>query len=301
MQRLMVSHKEENMKKKNKFIIFAVLILAVITLNMSMVSTYNDEYKLVLQFGRVVRVIDTPGLSFKIPFIQKTQSIPNYEMIYDLVPSEVNTKDKKVMVTDSFALWSVNDPLKYLSRLGANKANAESRISVVVYNAVKNVLSSTEQADVISGRDGKLAQMITEKIGDSLESYGIHVKKVETKLLDLPDSNKEAVYQRMISERQNIAAGYIADGQYESSVIKNTTDKDVSVILSEANAKAEKIKAEGEAEYMRILSEAYNDESKAEYYNYLRSLDAIKASLKGSNKTIILNQDSEMAKILQGN
>lgn len=289
------------MKKKNKFIIFAVLILAVITLNMSMVSTYNDEYKLVLQFGRVVRVIDTPGLSFKIPFIQKTQSIPNYEMIYDLVPSEVNTKDKKVMVTDSFALWSVNDPLKYLSRLGANKANAESRISVVVYNAVKNVLSSTEQADVISGRDGKLAQMITEKIGDSLESYGIHVKKVETKLLDLPDSNKEAVYQRMISERQNIAAGYIADGQYESSVIKNTTDKDVSVILSEANAKAEKIKAEGEAEYMRILSEAYNDESKAEYYNYLRSLDAIKASLKGSNKTIILNQDSEMAKILQGN
>lgn len=301
MQRLMDSHKEENMKKKNKFIIFAVLILAVITLNMSMVSTYNDEYKLVLQFGRVVRVIDTPGLSFKIPFIQKTQSIPNYEMIYDLVPSEVNTKDKKVMVTDSFALWSVNDPLKYLSRLGANKANAESRISVVVYNAVKNVLSSTEQADVISGRDGKLAQMITEKIGDSLESYGIHVKKVETKLLDLPDSNKEAVYQRMISERQNIAAGYIADGQYESSVIKNTTDKDVSVILSEANAKAEKIKAEGEAEYMRILSEAYNDESKAEYYNYLRSLDAIKASLKGSNKTIILNQDSEMAKILQGN
>lgn len=126
-------------------------------------------------------------------------------MIYDLIPSEVNTRDKKVMVTDSFALWSVTDPLAYLSRLGANKANAESRISVVVYNAVKNVISSTDQADVISGRDGKLAEMITEKIGSSLDSYGIKVKKVETKLLDLPDSNKEAVYQRMISERQNIA------------------------------------------------------------------------------------------------
>lgn len=289
------------MKKKNKIMVFVVLVLAVVIFNMSMVSTYNDEYKLVLQFGKVVRVIDTPGLSFKIPFIQTTQSIPNYEMIFDLVPSEVNTKDKKVMVTDSFALWSVTDPLKYLSRLGANKANAESRISVVVYNAVKNVISSTDQTDVISGRDGKLAQMITDKIGDSLESYGIEVKKVETKLLDLPDSNKEAVYQRMISERQNIAAGYIADGQYQSSVIKNTTDKDVSVILSEADAKAEKIKAEGEAEYMRILSEAYNDESKADYYNYLRSLDALKASLKGSNKTIILNENSELARILQGN
>ncbi|MBQ1240295.1 MAG: protease modulator HflC [Lachnospiraceae bacterium] len=290
------------MKKLSKsFVAVIVLVLVLVVGGSSIVSTYNDEYKLILQFGKVVKVIDEPGLSFKIPFIQTTMSIPNYEMVYDLVPSEVNTRDKKVMVTDSFALWSVTDPLEYLSRLGANKANAESRISVVVYNAVKNVISSTDQADVISGRDGKLAQMITDKIGDSLDSYGITVKKVETKMLDLPDSNKESVYQRMISERQNIAAGYIADGQYESNVIKNSTDREVSVLISEAKAKAEKIRAEGEAEYMRILSEAYNDEGKAEYYNYLRSLDALKASLKGSNKTIILNEDSEIARILQGN
>lgn len=290
------------MKKLSTSIVtIVVLVLALITLSSSIVSTYNDEYKLVLQFGKVVKVIEEPGLSFKIPFIQTTQSIPNYEMVYDLVPSEVNTRDKKVMVTDSFALWSITDPLEYLSRLGANKANAESRISVVVYNAVKNVISSTDQADVISGRDGKLAEMITQKIGDSLDSYGITVKKVETKMLDLPDSNKEAVYQRMISERQNIAAGYIADGEYESNVIKNSTDREVSVLISEAKAKAEKIRAEGEAEYMRILSEAYNDESKADYYNYLRSLDALKVSLKGTNKTVILNEDSELARILQGN
>ena len=290
------------MKKTGKKIIgIVVLLLVVVLLQGSMVSTYNDEYKLILQFGKVVRVVETPGLSFKIPFLQTTQSIPNYEMIYDLIPSEVNTRDKKVMVTDSFALWSVTDPLAYLSRLGANKANAESRISVVVYNAVKNVISSTDQADVISGRDGKLAEMITEKIGSSLDSYGIKVKKVETKLLDLPDSNKEAVYQRMISERQNIAAGYIADGEYQSNVIKNSTDKEVSIIISEAQAQAEKIRAEGEAEYMRILSGAYNDESKADYYNYIRSLDALKASLKGDNKTIILDENSELAKILRGN
>ena len=290
------------MKKTGKRIIgIVVLLLIVVLLQGSMVSTYNDEYKLILQFGKVVRVVETPGLSFKIPFLQTTQSIPNYEMIYDLIPSEVNTRDKKVMVTDSFALWSVTDPLAYLSRLGANKANAESRISVVVYNAVKNVISSTDQADVISGRDGKLAEMITEKIGSSLDSYGIKVKKVETKLLDLPDSNKEAVYQRMISERQNIAAGYIADGEYQSNVIKNSTDKEVSIIISEAQAQAEKIRAAGEAEYLRILSGAYNDESKADYYNYIRSLDALKASLKGDNKTIILDENSELAKILRGN
>ena len=291
------------MKKAGRNVMMILIsVFALVVLSSSMVSTYNDEYKLVLQFGKVVRVIDTPGLSFKIPFIQTTQSIPNYEMIYDLVPSEVNTRDKKVMVTDSFALWSVTDPLKYLSRLGANKANAESRISVVVYNAVKNVISSTDQADVISGRDGKLAEMITEKIGTSLDSYGITVKKVETKMLDLPDSNKEAVYQRMISERQNIAAGYIADGQYESNVIKNSTDREVSVLISEAKAQAEKIRAEGEAEYMRILSEAYNDESKADYYNYIRSLDALKASLKGARQDFLkLWRSRGIQSSLQGN
>ena len=124
------------MKKLSKsFVAIIVLVLFLVIGSSSIVSTYNDEYKLILQFGKVVKVIDEPGLSFKIPFIQTTMSIPNYEMVYDLVPSEVNTRDKKVMVTDSFALWSVTDPLEYLSRLGANKANAESRISVVVYNA----------------------------------------------------------------------------------------------------------------------------------------------------------------------
>ena len=289
------------MKKLSKsFVAVIVLVLVLLVGGSSIVSTYNDEYKLILQFGKVVKVIDEPGLSFKIPFIQTTMSIPNYEMVYDLVPSEVNTRDKKVMVTDSFALWSVTDPLEYLSRLGANKANAESRISVVVYNAVKNVISSTDQADVISGRDGKLAQMITDKIGDSLDSYGITVKKVETKMLDLPDSNKESVYQRMISERQNIAAGYIADGQYESNVIKNSTDREVSVLISEAKAKAEKIRAEGEAEYMRILSEAYADPSKQEFYSFVRSLDALKASMQGNNKTVILSPDSPIVQIFYG-
>ena len=94
-------------KTGRKIALFIILIAGLITLGSSMVSTYNDEYKLVLQFGKVVRVIDTPGLSFKVPFIQTTQSIHNYEMVYDLVPSEVNTRDKKVMLTDSFALWSV--------------------------------------------------------------------------------------------------------------------------------------------------------------------------------------------------
>lgn len=293
---------EKKEKRKNLPLkVILVVLAALFLLRASIVETYNNEYVLIKQFGKVVRVVSEPGLSLKIPFIQNTQSIPKYKMIYDLVPSEVNTKDKKVMVVDSFALWEVTDPLKYLSSLGANRTNAETRIGNIVYNSVKNIISATDQADIISGRDGKLAEMITANIGNSLDSYGIHVLKVETKRLDLPDSNKESVYQRMISERKNIAAGYIADGEYQSNVIKNETDKQVSITVSEAEAKAEQIKAEGEAKYMEILSHAYNDAQKADFYNYVRSLDALKATLVGNNKTIILDEDSEMARILQGN
>ena len=222
-------------------------------------------------------------------------------MIYDLIPSDVTTRDKKVMNVDSFVIWEITDPIRYLSSLNASIEKAEVRLDNVVYNSIKTVMSATSQEDIISGRAGELANAITNNIGTSMDSYGIHILAVETKKLDLPDSNKESVYQRMISERNNIAAQYTADGDYQSSLIRNETDKTTKETVAKAEAEAEMIKAEGEAQYMQILSNAYNDESKADFYNYVRSLDALKSSLKGTNKTIILNKNSELARILSGN
>ena len=288
--------------KKNKIAIFvAASIILVFILFNTVVTTSAKEYKMVTQFGEVVRINDHPGPSLKIPFIQGTKSIPKYKMISDLYPSDVTTKDKKVMTVDSFVIWEIVDPLKYYSSLNASKEKVEIRLGNVVYNSIKTIMSSTDQADIISGRDGELSAAITENIGTSMDSYGIKVLSIETKKLDLPDSNKEAVYQRMISERNNIAAGYTADGQYQSNLIRNETDRTVKETIAKAEAEAEKIKAEGEAQYMQILSDAYNDESKADFYNFVRSLDALKASLKGNNKTIILNENSELARILAGN
>ena len=133
-----------------------------------------------------------------------------------------------------------------------------------------------------------------------MDGYGIEIIQTQIKALDLPEDNKDAVYQRMISERQNIAASYKAEGDSEAQLIRNETDKEVSVTKAEAKKEAAVIEAQGEAEYMRILQEAYNNEDKADFYNYIRSLDALKASLKGENKTIILDKDSELAKILYG-
>ena len=286
------------MKKKTKpFIIVCVLICLWIVVDSSMVVTYPNEFTVIKQFGKIVDVREKAGLSGKIPFIQKAEKIENEVLLYDLAVSDVMTKDKKSMIADCFVLWRISDPQKYTQTLSAQKSNAEYRIDNIVYNSLKNVISSLSQEEVISGRDGELALVIKNNIGDTLEQYGITLLAVETKSLDLPDENKEAVYERMISERNNIAATYKAEGEEEAKQISNNTKAEIIVMQSEADAQAEETVAKGEAEYMRILSEAYNNPEKADFYLFLRSLDAAKSTMTGNNKTLIIDETSPIANI----
>ena len=283
-----------------KGIVIVCLLLILIVGGSSMVVTYPDEYAVIKQFGKIVDVRENPGLSVRMPFIQHVDKIEKEVLLYDLAVSDVMTKDKKSMIADCFVLWEINDPRKYTQTLSAQKSNAEYRINTIVYNSLKNVISSLSQEEVISGRDGELAASIKENIGDTLDQYGITLLAVETKSLDLPDENKAAVYERMISERNNIAATYQAEGEEEAKEIANNTKAEITVMQSEADAQAEETIAKGEAEYMRILSEAYNNEEKADFYLYLRSLDAAKATMKGDNKTLIIDESSPLADIFYG-
>ncbi len=286
------------MKKKLGFLIPVFIILAVLILvNSSLVVTYPNEYTVIKQFGRIESIRQTPGLSMKIPFIQTAEKIEKETLLYDLAVSDVMTKDKKSMIADCFVLWQIEDPYKYTQTLSAQKSNAEFRIDTIVYNSLKNVISSLSQEEVISGRDGELAAAIQDNIGNTLEQYGIKLLAVETKSLDLPDENKSAVYERMISERNNIAATYQAEGQEEAKEISNNTTAEIIIMQSEADAQAAEIIAKGEAEYMRILSEAYNDPEKADFYLFLRALDAARATMTGNNKTLIIDETSPIAQI----
>lgn len=294
------------MSKGIKKVVLAVVIFvaALILFNASTVITRPGEYRVIRQFGRIVRVdtVDSHpyGLGFKIPFIQTDTSISSKLMLYDLSPSDVMTSDKKSMISDCFVLWKIEDPISFIQKLSGSTQNAESRINSNVYNSLKNVISSLTQEEVISGRDGDLAQMLTENLGSSLTSYGIKVEKIETKMLDLPEENKDAVYTRMISERNNIAASFKAQGEQQAQEIKNGTDEQTTIILAQAQKTADTTIAAGEAEYMRILSQAYNDESKADFYSFVRQLDAIKATLKNGNNTIVLDKDSPIAELFYG-
>ena len=287
------------MKGKRVGILIGVAAV-VVAVGVSVTVTQQNEYKLIRQFGKVDRVISSSGISFKIPFIESTQSLPKETLLYDLAASDVITKDKKTMISDSYVLWKISNPLKFAQTLNSSVESGESRINTAVYNATKNAISSMSQDQVITSRDGELSDMVMEAIGTNMDQYGIELLKFETKQLDLPDDNKEAVYERMISERDNIAATYKAEGNSEAKVIRNKTDKEVAIQISDAKKQAEILEAEGEQEYMKILAQAYGEEDRSEFYSFVRSLDALKTSMKGEDKTVILSADSPIAQIFEG-
>ena len=281
---------------RRRLVIVGIFLLAIVLVNQCVVVTEPNEYQVIMQFGEIKKITMQPGVSFKLPFVQSVRTVPNHVSIYDIPISDVITQDKKTMVADSFVLWRVSDPTKFIRTLSGNVTSAEVRIGNISYNSLKNVISQMPQADIISGRD-KLAGRIFENIGDTLDQYGVDLVSIETKHLDLPDDNKQAVYTRMISERNNIAASYSAEGEEEARMIRTETDKTVSIMLAQANAQAAEVIADGEQQYMEILAEAYNDADKAEFYVFVRALDAAKEAFKNGDTTLILSSDSPIAQV----
>ena len=273
-----------------------LLVAALVVLFNSAFIIGENQYGLVREFGRIERVISDSGLYFKIPFIQEKDTVTKELLLYDIAKSDVITQDKKSMIVDSFVLWRVTDPKVFAQTLNTSGQNAEGRINVAVYNSIKNVISSMTQSDIIAARGQKLTNLIKENV-TGINQYGIEITTVEIKLLDLPEDNKNAVFERMISERENIAATYTAEGNSDAQKIRNTTDKETAVMLSEANKNAEILKAEGEAEYMREIAAAYDGDMKAEFYSFTRSLDTLKNAIKGGNKTVILYKESPITQI----
>ena len=290
----------ENRKSKRpvRWIVLAVVIVLLLVLvDSGFYIVHQNEYGIVRQFGAVVDVKSEPGLYFKIPFVQQTSTLPNTVLLYDLPVSDMISADKTTLIADCFAIWRIDDPRLFIETLSGSVPNAESRINANVYNSLKTVISSMTQAEIISGRGGALVGAIMANIGNSFERYGIDLIAVETKKIDLPDDNKAAVFNRMISERNNLAAGYLAEGEGEAKEIRNAADRQVQVLLAEAEAQAATTRAEGDAEYMRILSEVYDSPEEAEFYTFMIALDALKASMTGEEKTLILDADSPIAQV----
>jgi len=288
---------------KKGIIIGAVAVILIIVALSSVYVVKENEFACTFRFSEIVNTENTAGLHFKIPFIDTVKYFPKTTMLYDIPPSEVLTSDKQNMTVDCYILWSITDPQQFYRALGTT-AEAEERLNAITYNALKNAMGTLAQADIINMNDGaernEIYESITTIVDNQAVTYGIHVEDVKIKQFDLPSSNLQAVYARMISERNQMAEKYTAEGNYDASVIRNDVDKQVNIIISNAEAEAAQLEAEGEAEYMRRLAEAYNTADKKEFYEFILALDALKQSLTGDEKTIILDADSDLAQILMG-
>ncbi len=288
---------------KKNVIIAVILVLLVLVGLESVYTVAENQYACTVRFSKIEETTDTAGLHFKIPFIDSVKYFTKATQFYDIPPSEVLTSDKQNMTVDCYVLWDIEDPLKFYQTLGT-VAVAEDRLNALTYNQLQTALGTLKQSDIINMEDGAKRNEIYEGIAAAVDkqaqAYGIRVSDVKIKQFDLPESNLNAVYQRMISERNQMAEKYTADGNYEASIIRNDVDKQVNILISNAQAEAAKLEAEGEAEYMRLLAEAFNTPEKKDFYEFTLALDALKASLNGENKTVILDADSELARILMG-
>ncbi len=284
-------------------VLCALALVLVITLANSFYTVRENESACVFRFAEIVDTTDEAGLHFKIPFVDTVKYFSKATQFYDIPPSEVLTSDKQNMTVDCYILWHVSDPQQFYRALGTT-AKAEERLNAMTYNVLKNVMGTLAQADIINMNDGgernEIYDGIAARVNEMAMAYGINVEDVKIKQFDLPDSNLHAVYSRMISERNQMAEKYTADGNYDANLIRNDVDKQVNIIISNAEAEAAKLEAEGEAEYMRMLAAAYDTQDKKDFYEFILALDALKKSLTGSEKTVILDADSDLARILMG-
>ena len=288
--------------KKNFVIILAVLLLVLATNCVYTVA--ENEYACTVRFSKIIDTVDEAGLHFKVPFLDSVKYFTKATQLYDIPPSEVLTSDKQNMTVDCYILWSISDPLRFYQTLGTTSV-AEQRLDALTYNELKTVMGTLAQADIINMNDGAERNEIYESISADVDAladqYGIHVEDVKIKQFDLPQSNLNAVYARMISERNQIAEKHTAEGNKAAAMTRNEVDKQVNITVSNAEAEAAQLVAEGESEYMRLLAEAYDTADKKDFYEFTLALDALKLSLSGDEKTVILDGNSELAEILTGN
>ena len=288
---------------KKRILMGVLALLLIVAASASMFTVRENEYACTVRFSKIIATTDTAGLHFKLPFVDSVKYFDKATQLYDIPPSEVLTSDKQNMTVDCYILWSISDPKLFYQTLGSRSV-AEQRLDALTYNELKTVMGTLAQADIINMEDGAKRNDIYESIATDVDklarTYGIRVEDVKIKQFDLPESNLNAVYNRMISERNQMAEKYTADGNYEASIIRNDVDKQVNILVSDAEANAAKLVAEGEGEYMRLLAEAYNTADKKDFYEFTLALDALKASLNGDEKTVILDANSKLGQLLLG-
>lgn len=291
-----------DMKKYVKLTIILTAVFAMfVILVANLFIVKENEYRVVRQFGEIKRIVEKPGINIKIPFIQSVTTLPRNQMTYNVSEAEINTKDKKRIIIDNYAVWKITDPSKMISNAG-NIINAEGRMEEYIYSVVRTELGQLDYVDVVNDENssrGSLNDRVTDRVNELLDegNFGIAVVDVRMKRIDLPEENEQSIYTRMVSERQSTAQKYLSEGDADKSRIEAETDREVQEMLATAEKEAALIHAEGEGEAAKIYNEAFSKDP--EFYELYRTLQSYSKTI-GDDTMIILPTDSPYAKLLTG-
>lgn len=271
-----------------KILSVAIVVLVLLVILMNLYIVRPNEFAIIKQFGKIVRVVDGEGLHVTVPFIETMMKLPSNKQFYDVPPTEVNTLDKKRIMVDYYTIWQIKDPIRMLETLKTIQG-AEMRLSDIMYSAVRNQLGKLEYGEIINPKDnnrGDIDVIVQEIINKNLEANnnGIHIVDVQIKRIDLPQSNEESVYKRMISERASKAQEYLSQGEAEKTRIMADVDRQVKELIAKSNADAKRIVAEGEKEAQRIYNESYGKDP--EFFKMFTTLNSYKQSI--DNETVML-------------
>ncbi|WP_391202497.1 protease modulator HflC [Psychrobacillus sp. L4] len=283
---------------------FITIFLAFIVIVIALANVYvvkEGDYKIIRQFGEVIGVKYEPGVYMKIPFVQSVTTIPKYQMNYKLSEKEINTKDKRRIIIDNYAVWRVVNPKEMIKSAGS-LVNASARMEEFIYSVVRSELGQLEYNDIINDENssrGSLNDKITAEVNEHLlkDKYGIEVVDVRIKRIDLPEENEQSVYNEMISERQKIAQKFLSTGDADKRRIEAETDRKVKEMLATAKKEAAIIEAEGEAEAAKIYNLSFSKDP--EFYSLYRTLESYKKTI-GADTMIIIPSASPYARILSG-
>ena len=278
--------------KLPKLIIPAIILIVVILFQSAFIVKEINQ-AIVLQFGNPKKIITEAGLKFKLPFIQNVVFIDKRILNLDNAPEEVIAADQKRLIVDAFARFQIVDPLKFYISVG-NERVARSRLSTIINSRIRGVLGTQELSTLLSKERSKQMAIIQNDVNQEAKSFGIEIIDVRIKRADLPQANSEAIYKRMQTERQREAKEFRAEGAEIAAKITSTADKDVTVLLANANKQSQIFKGEGDGQRNKIFADAYGKDP--EFFGFYRAMQAYETALIGGETSLILSPDSDFFK-----
>jgi modulator of FtsH protease HflC len=271
-------------------VIAVLIIVGLIVAYGTLFTVYQTRQALVVRLGQPVRVITEPGLNYKIPLIDSVILIDKRILDLENPAQEVIASDQKRLVVDAFARYRIIEPLRFYQTVG-NVEGANSRLSTLLNSALRRVLGETTLTQVVRDQREQLMSRVREQLDHEAKAFGIDIVDVRIRRADLPEQNSQAVYQRMITERQREAQEFRSQGTQRAQEIRAKADRDVTVLLAEAQSKGEQIRGEGDGERNRIYAEAFGQDP--EFFSFYRSMQAYEAGLRSNDTRLLLKPDSE--------